>query len=244
MGPSCPRFRKSITVNLFLSARYGGLVAQRLEQRTHNPLVPGSNPGGPTNIPKDLARFFVSGIFSIVGTFVGTLFPYPELIFPHSGLKYRPSHHAIKSLGLGRRLIYLFCWTLDVSRALVGCAVCCGNAHSVSGVAKTIRWMFLSFREGSCHEAYFFRPRPCSHVFVRLLLLRSVRSGRRSARRISRGIRAVSGLGDSVDSRSAALFSAYGGHQPEDFAGRSRPLAGSQCLPAGLGGSATQGPSY
>src|SRR5258708_8573505 len=25
-----------------------GLVAQRLEQRTHNPLVPGSNPGGPT----------------------------------------------------------------------------------------------------------------------------------------------------------------------------------------------------
>ncbi len=27
-----------------------GLVAQRLEQRTHNPLVPGSNPGGPTNI--------------------------------------------------------------------------------------------------------------------------------------------------------------------------------------------------
>ena len=28
--------------------RYGGPVAQRLEQRTHNPLVPGSNPGGPT----------------------------------------------------------------------------------------------------------------------------------------------------------------------------------------------------
>jgi hypothetical protein len=26
-----------------------GPVAQRLEQRTHNPLVPGSNPGGPTN---------------------------------------------------------------------------------------------------------------------------------------------------------------------------------------------------
>jgi hypothetical protein len=26
-----------------------GLVAQRLEQRTHNPLVPGSNPGEPTN---------------------------------------------------------------------------------------------------------------------------------------------------------------------------------------------------
>src|SRR4029077_5104858 len=27
-----------------------GPVAQRLEQRTHNPLVPGSNPGGPTNV--------------------------------------------------------------------------------------------------------------------------------------------------------------------------------------------------
>jgi hypothetical protein len=25
--------------------------------RTHNPLVPGSNPGGPTNILKDLHRF-------------------------------------------------------------------------------------------------------------------------------------------------------------------------------------------
>ena len=28
----------------------GGPVAQRLEQRTHNPLVPGSNPGGPTKV--------------------------------------------------------------------------------------------------------------------------------------------------------------------------------------------------
>jgi hypothetical protein len=31
-----------------------GPVAQRLEQRTHNPLVPGSNPGGPTNNCFDL----------------------------------------------------------------------------------------------------------------------------------------------------------------------------------------------
>jgi hypothetical protein len=62
-----------------------------------------------------------------------------ELVFPHSGLKYGPSRHAIKSLGLGRRIIYLLCRTLDVSRALVGCAVCCGNAHSVPCVAKTIR---------------------------------------------------------------------------------------------------------
>src|SRR5882762_7048942 len=32
--------------------RSGGPVAQRLEQRTHNPLVLGSNPSGPTNITK------------------------------------------------------------------------------------------------------------------------------------------------------------------------------------------------
>ncbi len=49
MGLSCPRFRECIKVSLLLSVRYGGPVAQRLEQRTHNPLVPGSNPGGPTN---------------------------------------------------------------------------------------------------------------------------------------------------------------------------------------------------
>ena len=29
-----------------------GPVAQRLEQYTHNVLVPGSNPGGPTNLTK------------------------------------------------------------------------------------------------------------------------------------------------------------------------------------------------
>ena len=42
-----------------------GPVAQRLEQRTHNPLVPGSNPGGPTNFLTDLfnASYF-SGRFS------------------------------------------------------------------------------------------------------------------------------------------------------------------------------------
>jgi hypothetical protein len=33
-----------------------GPVAQRLEQRTHNPLVPGSNPGGPT---KSFQRFSI-----------------------------------------------------------------------------------------------------------------------------------------------------------------------------------------
>src|ERR1039458_1264358 len=38
--------------------RYGrrGPVAQRLEQQTHNLLVPGSNPGGPTNPINDGKR--------------------------------------------------------------------------------------------------------------------------------------------------------------------------------------------
>ena len=30
------------------NARLSGPIAQRLEQGTHNPLVPGSNPGGPS----------------------------------------------------------------------------------------------------------------------------------------------------------------------------------------------------
>src|SRR5216684_1070344 len=62
MGPSCPRFRESIKVSLVLSVRYGGLVAQRLEQRTHNPLVLGSNPSGPTN--KFLSPDFAISWFS------------------------------------------------------------------------------------------------------------------------------------------------------------------------------------
>ncbi|SON75594.1 hypothetical protein XFF6166_110006 [Xanthomonas citri pv. fuscans] len=37
-GPTCPPSRRQTL----------GPIAQRLEQRTHNPLVPGSNPGGPT----------------------------------------------------------------------------------------------------------------------------------------------------------------------------------------------------
>lgn len=37
-----------------------GPIAQRLEQRTHNPLVPGSNPGGPTNTRQALGRVLVN----------------------------------------------------------------------------------------------------------------------------------------------------------------------------------------
>lgn len=37
------------SVRLHYTVRPQGPIAQRLEQRTHNPLVPGSNPGGPTN---------------------------------------------------------------------------------------------------------------------------------------------------------------------------------------------------
>jgi hypothetical protein len=41
-----PNPAKSYKIKTLL---FVGPVAQRLEQRTHNPLVPGSNPGGPTN---------------------------------------------------------------------------------------------------------------------------------------------------------------------------------------------------
>jgi hypothetical protein len=40
-----PIFPKRYKINTLALV---GPVAQRLEQRTHNPLVPGSNPGGPT----------------------------------------------------------------------------------------------------------------------------------------------------------------------------------------------------
>jgi hypothetical protein len=33
-----------------------GPIAQRLEQGTHNPLVPGSNPGGPTERELDFSK--------------------------------------------------------------------------------------------------------------------------------------------------------------------------------------------
>ena len=50
-----------------MSARVGP-VAQRLEQRTHNPLVLGSNPSGPTKNPYELivqsGEFWVSDNFS------------------------------------------------------------------------------------------------------------------------------------------------------------------------------------
>jgi hypothetical protein len=46
-----------------------GPVAQRLEQRTHNPLVPGSNPGGPTN--KIFKSVFSSQLVSRSECFLG-----------------------------------------------------------------------------------------------------------------------------------------------------------------------------
>ena len=43
-----------------------GSIAQRLEQGTHNPLVPGSNPGGPTSF-----HFNSSGLAEIHSPVVG-----------------------------------------------------------------------------------------------------------------------------------------------------------------------------
>jgi hypothetical protein len=53
---------------VFNSKRRKGPVAQRLEQGTHNPLVPGSNPGGPifdfgfAIVERVLSRMFLATI--------------------------------------------------------------------------------------------------------------------------------------------------------------------------------------
>src|SRR5580765_4791305 len=162
--------------------------------------------------PRHARTLRTNSDLSPVGVESSAVVPALGVVTPRaSGIAYRPFRHAIKSLGLRRRMIYLFCQTFDISRALVGCAVCSAYAHFVPDVGQeTIRQAFLRFGDGSWYEASFLRPRPCSCVLVHLVLLRSVRSGRRFAQLISRGVRAVCGLGDSLDSRSAALFSAYG----------------------------------
>ena len=47
-GLPCAFLGWSIVVRCVLLSALSGPVAQRLEQGTHNPLVPGSNPGGPS----------------------------------------------------------------------------------------------------------------------------------------------------------------------------------------------------
>ena len=39
-----------------------GSIAQRLEQGTHNPLVPGSNPGGPKPEREDIHRLWTEKV--------------------------------------------------------------------------------------------------------------------------------------------------------------------------------------
>ena len=43
-----------------------GSIAQRLEQGTHNPLVPGSNPGGPTGFSSNSPVWvkFIHGLWA------------------------------------------------------------------------------------------------------------------------------------------------------------------------------------
>ena len=48
-----------------------GPVAQRLEQRTHNPLVLGSNPSGPTNLTRDLRIYQTIPCLSAPAVVVG-----------------------------------------------------------------------------------------------------------------------------------------------------------------------------
>src|SRR5205823_13412195 len=47
-APGTSKFRERGPVRIRMTTAISGPLAQRLEQRTHNPLVPGSNPGGPT----------------------------------------------------------------------------------------------------------------------------------------------------------------------------------------------------
>src|SRR5579862_6014621 len=49
-----------------------GPLAQRLEQRTHNPLVVGSNPTGPTNQINHLQAIGFGWVLQLQGTFTGT----------------------------------------------------------------------------------------------------------------------------------------------------------------------------
>jgi hypothetical protein len=52
-----------------------GPIAQRLEQQTHNLLVPGSNPGGPTNRINHFQRnFLFTHNLKLRGRFVAELF--------------------------------------------------------------------------------------------------------------------------------------------------------------------------
>ena len=47
-APGTGKSREPGPVRIRMTTAISGPLAQRLEQRTHNPLVPGSNPGGPT----------------------------------------------------------------------------------------------------------------------------------------------------------------------------------------------------
>src|SRR6266487_7162261 len=66
-----PAFGFSRIFHAILPIRYkietstqGGPVAQRLEQRTHNPLVPGSNPGGPTKHSREFFNRLIWEFFA------------------------------------------------------------------------------------------------------------------------------------------------------------------------------------
>ena len=61
---------------LFDNNNFQGPVAQRLEQRTHNPLVVGSNPTGPTIFEKHLTRAFEQ--FEHIGTALQQIEPLLE----------------------------------------------------------------------------------------------------------------------------------------------------------------------
>ena len=65
-APGTGKSREPGPVRIRMTSPDPGPLAQRLEQRTHNPLVPGSNPGGPTKTAERVHQLWA-------GTFKGLL---------------------------------------------------------------------------------------------------------------------------------------------------------------------------
>jgi hypothetical protein len=109
----------------------------------------------------------------------------PALIFPHFGLKYRPSQHAVKSLGLGRRMIYLLCRNLTF-RELWSVALFAAATHILFPASPRRVQLGLEFKSS--------RPRPnpsqsgnCKSPMLALLHCGITSHFRKSQRRHPRG---------------------------------------------------------
>ncbi len=83
------------------------LVAAAKNEWFFNPLVPGSNPGGPTNIPKHLRHFSLSCFFTSVETFF-RFWPSCRLQFERSRAGWESDERSTYTNRC--RLTYMRCW--------------------------------------------------------------------------------------------------------------------------------------